>query len=101
MRIFLNVFPNELLGLPLKRIFHFFIDIILGSKCICKVSYRMTTTELMELKTQLDKLLCKGLIRPSVSPWGAPVIFIKKKDGTLHLCISYHMLNKAMDKNKY
>ena len=61
----------------------------------------MTTIELVELKAQLQEILSKGLIRPSVSPWGAPVIFVKKKDGTLRLCIDYRMLNKATVKNRY
>ncbi|KAH9295731.1 hypothetical protein KI387_039319, partial [Taxus chinensis] len=85
--------PRENLTLPLKS--------ILGTKPISKAPYRMTTTELVELKAQLQELLCKGLIRPSVSPWGAPVIFVKKKDGTLRLCIDYRMLNKATVKNRY
>lgn len=61
----------------------------------------MTTTELFELKAQLKELLSKRLIRPSVSPWGALVIFVKQKDGTLHLCIDYWMLNKDTIKNRY
>jgi len=57
--------------------------------------------ELVELKVQLQELLDKGFIRPSNSPWGAPVLFVKKKDGTLHLCIGYHQLNKVTVKNRY
>ena len=64
-------------------------------------SYRMTTQDLSELKLQLDELLAKGHIHPSVSPWGAPVIFVKKKDGSLHLCIDYRQLNKVTVKNHY
>ena len=61
----------------------------------------MAPLELQELKKQLQELLNKGLIRPSVSPWGAPVLFVKKKDGTLRLCIDYRKLNQVTVKNKY
>jgi hypothetical protein len=63
--------------------------------------YRMSTPELQELKMQLKELLELGLIRPSVSPWVAPVIFIRKKDGSRRLCIDYRQLNKATIKNQY
>ena len=66
-----------------------------------RAPYRMTPTELKELKSQLQELLDKGFIRPSVSPWGAPILFVKKKDGTLWMCIDYQQINKVTVKNKY
>ena len=66
-----------------------------------KAPYRMAPTELKELKSQLQEHLDKGFIRPSVSPWGAPVLFVKKKDGTLRMCIDYQQINKVTVKNKY
>ena len=72
-----------------------------GSGAISKAPYRMAPAELRELSCQLQELLDRGFIRPSVSPWGAPVLFVKKKDGTLRLCIDYRMLNQITIKNKY
>jgi hypothetical protein len=66
-----------------------------------RVPYRMSTLDLVELKLQLKEMMDKGYIRPSVSPWGALVLFVKKKDGTLQLCIDYRQLNKTTIKNKY
>jgi hypothetical protein len=80
---FKDVFPNELLGLPLEREFDFTIELKPGAEPISKTPYRMTALELCELQMQLKELLDLGLIRPSVSPWGALVIFVKKKDGSL------------------
>ena len=62
--------------------------------------YRMAPTKLKELNEQLKEFLEQGFIRPSTSPWGAPVLFVKKKDGSLQLCIDYKQLNKATIKNK-
>jgi hypothetical protein len=98
---FADVFPEELSGMPLERELEFTIDLKLGTEPIATTPYRMSTPELQELKMQLKELLDLGLIRPSVSPWGAPVIFIQKKDGSWRLCIDYRQLNKATIKNQY
>ena len=76
------------------------IEIIPGIVTMSRAPYRMAPTELKELKTQLQELLGKGFIRPGVSPWGAPVLFVKKKDGTLRMCIDYRQINKVTVKNK-
>jgi hypothetical protein len=83
---FQDVFPNKLPGLPPERELDFTIDLKPGAEPISKTEYRMTAPELCELQMQLKELLDLGLVRPSVSPWGAPVIFVKKKDGSLRLC---------------
>lgn len=72
-----------------------------GTAPISKAPYRLAPVELKELKEQLQDLLDKGLIRPSVSPWGAPVLFVKKKNGSFRICINYKELNKVTIKNKY
>ena len=66
-----------------------------------KRPYRMSVDELAELKKQLDELISKGYIRPSASPWGSPILFIKKKDGSIRLCIDYRNLNAVTIKNKH
>ena len=98
---FSDVFPEELPGLPPRREIEFAIDVVPGATPASITPYRMAPLELKELKLQLQELLEKGFIRPSVSPWGAPVLFVKKKDCTLRLCIDYRQLNNLTVKNKY
>jgi hypothetical protein len=101
VREFADVFLEELPGMPPERELEFTIDLKPGTESIARNPYRMSTPKLKELKMQLKELLDLGLICPSVSPWGAPVIFIRKKDGSWRLCIDYRQLNKAMIKNQY
>ena len=84
---FVDVFSDGGAGLPPVREVEFSIKVLLGTEPISLGTYRMAPMELRELKKQLEKLLRKGLIRPSTSPWGAPVLFVKKKDGSLRLCV--------------
>ncbi|TYK04587.1 ty3-gypsy retrotransposon protein [Cucumis melo var. makuwa] len=101
VRDYPDVFPEELPGLPPHREIEFAIELEPGTVPISRAPYRMALTELKELKVQLQELLDKGFIRPSVSPWGAPVLFVKKKDGSMRLCIDYRELNKVPVKNRY
>ena len=98
---FLDVFPEELSGLPPRREVEFQIETISGVAPISMAPYRMAPAELKELKKQLEELLDRGFIRPSISPWGAPVLFVRKKDGSMRLCIDYRRLNQVTVKNKY
>ena len=97
----MDVFPEELPGLPPDRAISFGIELLPGTAPVSKAPYRMAPAELKELQTQLQELLERGFIRPSHSPWGAPVLFVKKKDGTFRMCIDYRELNKVTIKNKY
>ena len=89
VREFPYVFPEELPGIPLEREVDLVIEIVPRTVPMSRAPYRMAPMELKELKSKLQELLDKGFIRPSVSPWDAPVLFMKKKDGTLRMCIDY------------
>ncbi|KAA0066898.1 ty3-gypsy retrotransposon protein [Cucumis melo var. makuwa] len=101
VREYPDVFSDELLGLPPPREIDFAIELKSSTAPISRAPYKMAPAELKELKVQLQELLDKGFIRPSVSPWGAPVLFVKKKDGSMRLCIDYRELNKVTTKNRY
>jgi hypothetical protein len=96
-----DVFPEELSGMPPDREIEFVIELVPGTAPIFKISYRMATYQLAELKEQLQELLDRGYIRPSASPWGAPIIFVLKKDGMQRMCVDYRSLNEVTIKNKY
>ena len=96
-----GVFLDELPGLPSQRVVDFDIELHPGTSPIFMTPHRMTSVELQELRVQLQELLDKGFLRPSTSPWGAPVLFTKKKDKTLRLCIDYRQLNMVTIKNQY
>ncbi|MFS7922398.1 putative nucleotidyltransferase, Ribonuclease H [Helianthus anomalus] len=98
---FPQVFPDDLPGLPPRRDIDFHIDLIPGANPVAKAPYRLASSEMRELSSQLQELLEKGFIRPSTSPWGAPVLFVKKKDGSFRMCIDYRELNKLTIKNRY
>jgi hypothetical protein len=98
---FPDVFPEELPGMPPDREIEFVIELVPGTAPIFKRPYRMAANQLAELKEQLQELLEKGYICPSASPWGAPVIFVPKKDGTQRMCVDYCSLNEVTIKNKY
>ena len=96
-----DVLSDELPGLPLERVVDFGIELHLGTSPISMTPHRMASVELQELRVQLQELLDKGFIRSSTSPWGTPVLFAKKKDKTLRLCIDYRQLNRVTVKNRY
>jgi len=96
----LDVMPEELLDkLPLRRRVDHAIEVMSGVAFPAKASYQMNHEELKEFKVQLEKLLAKGYIKPSKSPYGPPVLFVHKKDGTLRMCVDYKALNKVTVKN--
>ncbi|GJT65005.1 putative nucleotidyltransferase, ribonuclease H [Tanacetum coccineum] len=101
VRDFLEVFPDDLSGLPPIREIEFRIELIPRAMPVAKSPYRLAPSELEELSGQLKELQDKGFIRPSSSPWGAPVLFVKKNDGSFRMCIDYRELNKLTVKNRY
>ena len=96
-----DIFPNELPGLPPPRDVDFRIELYRSSSPISMTPHRMAPVELQELKVPIQELLGKGFIKSSTLPWGAPVIFAKKKNKTLRLCIDYRRLNRVTIKNRY
>ncbi|GJW70564.1 reverse transcriptase domain-containing protein [Tanacetum coccineum] len=101
VREFVKVFPDDLKGLPPQRQVEFRIKLIPGAMPIVKSPYRLAPSEMQELSEQLKELQDKGSIRPSHSPWGAPMLFVKKKDKSMRMCIDYRELNKLTVKNHY
>ncbi|GJU05352.1 putative reverse transcriptase domain-containing protein [Tanacetum coccineum] len=101
VREFPEVFPEDLPRLPPARQVEFQIDLVPGAAPVAQAPYRLAPAEMQELSTQLQELSEKGFIRPSSSPWGAPVLFVKKKDGSFRMCIDYRKLNKLTVNNRY
>ena len=99
--VYEDIFPDELLELPPKRDVDFTIELHPGKSPNSMTPHRMAPSELQELKVQLQELLDRGFIRPNTSPWGALVLFAKKKNKTLQLCIDYRQLNRVTIKNRY
>ncbi|KAI3676159.1 hypothetical protein L1987_85759 [Smallanthus sonchifolius] len=101
IRDFPEVFPEDLSGLPPVRQVEFRIDLVPGANPVARAPYRLAPSKMQELASQLQELSDKGFIRPNHSPWGAPVLFVKKKDGSFRMCIDYRELNKLTIKNRY
>jgi hypothetical protein len=100
VRDFPDVFPEELLRMPPDREVEFVIDLLPRTAPISKRPYKMSVEELKELKKQLTELQEAGYIRSSSSTWGAPVLFVQKKDGSQRMCVDYRSLNDVTVKNK-
>ncbi|GJS03427.1 hypothetical protein Tco_0319935 [Tanacetum coccineum] len=101
VRDFPEVFPKDLPGLPPTRKVEFQIDLIPSAAPVARAPYRLAPSEMKELSKQLKELSDKGFIRPSSSPWGAPILFVKNKDGSFRMCIGYREQNKLTMKNRY
>nr|GEZ79418.1 putative reverse transcriptase domain-containing protein [Tanacetum cinerariifolium] len=101
VREFTEVFLGDLPGLPPVRQVEFQIDLIPGAAPIARAPYKVAPSEMQELSNQLQELVNQGFIQPSTSPWGAPVLFVKKKDGSFRMYIDYWELNKLTIKNRY
>nr|GFD03278.1 putative reverse transcriptase domain-containing protein [Tanacetum cinerariifolium] len=99
-RDFPEVFPEDLLGIPPARPIEFQIDLVPGVVPVARAPYRLARPEMKELAEQLQELSDKGFIRPSSLPWGASVLFVKKKDESFRMCIDYGELNKLTVKNR-
>nr|GEX77406.1 putative reverse transcriptase domain-containing protein [Tanacetum cinerariifolium] len=98
---FLDVFPEDIPDLPPVHQVEFLINLILGTTLVARAPYRLAPSEMHELSNQLQELIDQGFIRPSTSPWGAHVLFFKKKDESFRMCIDYQELNKLTIKNRY
>ncbi|GKD76990.1 hypothetical protein Tco_1339611 [Tanacetum coccineum] len=98
---FPELFPKDLPGIPPARQVEFQIDLVLGAAPVARAPYRLTPSKMKELAEQLQELSDKGFIRPSSSPWGVPILFVKKKYGSFRMCIDYQELNKLTVKNRY
>ncbi|GJT54842.1 putative reverse transcriptase domain-containing protein [Tanacetum coccineum] len=101
VRDYPEVFLEELSGIPPARQVEFQIDLVPDAAPVARAPYRLAPSEMKELAEQLQELSDKGFIRPSSSPWGAPVLFVKKKDESFRMCIDYRELNKLTVKNRY
>ena len=101
VREFSDVFPEDLSVIPPDREIDFHIELAPGTEPISKAPYRMASLELKELKVQMEDLVSKAFFRSSTSPWGAPILFLKKNDGSLRLCIDYREMNKVTIRNQY
>lgn len=93
-------FPDGISDVPLEREVEFSIDLAPGTRPVSMAPYRMSVSELAKLKKQLEDLLEKIFVRPNVLPWGAPILLVKKKEGSIRLCVDYRQLNKVTIKNK-